>query len=138
MKAAVIGVGHLGRHHARILSTLPGISLAGVVDIHQERASQVAIEFGTRSFTDIGEIGGFDLAVIAAPTESHAAIALPLVESGVHVLVEKPVTKTLAEADALIAAARAIRSSASARVEQMGFSTRTSLPASRICRAIRW
>ncbi|MEP6783047.1 MAG: Gfo/Idh/MocA family oxidoreductase [Acidobacteriota bacterium] len=106
MKAAVIGVGHLGRHHARILSSLPGISLAGVVDTNLERAAQIAGEFGTRSFRDVSEIGALDLAVIAAPTESHAAIAMPLVEAGIHVLVEKPVTQTLAEADALIAAAK--------------------------------
>jgi predicted dehydrogenase len=106
MRAAVIGVGHLGRHHVRILSSLPGISLAGVVDTNHERAAQIAGEFGTKSFADAREIGTFDLAVIATPTRSHAAIAMPLVEAGVHVLVEKPVTQTLEEADALIAAAK--------------------------------
>jgi predicted dehydrogenase len=106
MKAVVIGVGHLGRHHARILASISGVSLAGVVDTNHERASQIAAEFGTTAFGDAGEIGPFDLAVIAAPTEHHAAIAMPLVDAGVHVLVEKPVTQTLAEADALIAAAK--------------------------------
>ncbi len=107
MKAAVIGVGHLGKHHARILATLPGVSLAGVVDINRDRASQVASEFGTTAFTDITQIEGrLDLAVIAVPTESHAAVALPLIQGGVHTLVEKPVAQTLAEADQLIAAAK--------------------------------
>lgn len=106
MKAAVIGVGHLGRHHARILSSLPGVSLAGVVDVNRDRAAQIASQYNTRAFGDAGEIGSLDLAVIAVPTESHAAIALPLIESGVHTLVEKPVTQTVTEADVLIAAAR--------------------------------
>jgi predicted dehydrogenase len=106
VKAAVIGVGHLGRHHARILSGLPGVSLAGVVDTDRERASQIASECGTTAFRNAREIAGLELAVIAAPTESHARIAMPLVEAGVHLLVEKPVTQTLAEADALIEAAK--------------------------------
>ena len=106
MKAAVIGVGHLGKHHARILSALPGVSLAGVVDINRERAAQVASQYNTRAFATVDEIGKLDLAVIAVPTRSHAAIALPLIESGVHTLVEKPVAQTVVEADSLIAAAR--------------------------------
>ena len=106
MKAAVIGVGHLGKHHARILSALPGVSLAGVIDINRDRAAQVASQFHTQAFNTVDEIGKLDLAVIAVPTISHAAIALPLIESGVHTLVEKPVTQTLHEADLLIAAAK--------------------------------
>jgi predicted dehydrogenase len=106
MKAAVVGVGHLGRHHARILASLPGLSLAGVVDTDRQRASDIAREFGTRAFDDVRRIEGLELAVIATPTESHAAIALPLIECGVHTLVEKPLAATLAEADALIAAAK--------------------------------
>ena len=106
MKAAVIGVGHLGKHHARILSSLPGISLAGVVDINKDRAAEIAREYGTSAFADAREIQGLKLAVIAAPTESHASIAAPLIDAGVHTLVEKPVTQTLQEADTLIAAAK--------------------------------
>jgi predicted dehydrogenase len=106
MRAVVIGVGHLGQHHARILSSLPGVSLAGVVDIDAARAAQVASDYGTTAFADVREIGALDLAVIAAPTVHHASIAMPLVQSGVHTLIEKPVTQTIDEADALIAAAR--------------------------------
>ena len=108
MKAAVIGVGHLGQHHARILASLPGITLAGVVDIDRDRAAQMAAEYGTTAFGDAREIPGLQLVVIATPTESHASLALPLLEAGVHTLVEKPVTQTLAEADALIAAAKRV------------------------------
>ena len=106
MKAAVIGVGHLGKHHARILSSLPGVALAGVVDINRDRAALVASQYNTQAFATVDEIGKLDLAVIAVPTISHAAIALPLIESGVHTLVEKPVSQTLQEADSLIAAAK--------------------------------
>ena len=107
MNAAVIGVGHLGKHHARILASLPGVTLTGVVDINRERAAQIASQYGTAAFGNIAELNGkFDVAVIAVPTESHAAIALPLIESGVHTLIEKPVTQTVKEADALIAAAQ--------------------------------
>lgn len=106
MRAAVIGVGHLGKHHARILASLPGISLAGIVDVNRDRAAQIAAQYNTRAFNTVNEIGELDLAVIAVPTMSHAAIALPLIESGVHTLVEKPVTQTVSEADALIAAAK--------------------------------
>ena len=108
MRAAVIGVGHLGRHHARILAALPGITLAGVVDSNRDRANQVAAEHGTQGFGDFREIAGqIDIAVVSAPTESHAMVTMPLIAAGVHVLVEKPVTQTLAEADTLIAAAKA-------------------------------
>jgi predicted dehydrogenase len=106
MKAVVIGVGHLGKHHARILSSLPGVSLAGVVDINRDRAAQIASQYNTRAFDTVGEIGKLDVAVVAVPTLSHAAIALPLIELGVHTLIEKPVAQTVGEADALIAAAK--------------------------------
>ena len=56
MRAAVIGVGHLGQHHARILASLPGVSLAGVVDINTERAAKIAGDYGTAAFGEVGEI----------------------------------------------------------------------------------
>jgi predicted dehydrogenase len=107
VRAAVIGVGHLGKHHARILASLPGVTLVGVVDTNAERASQIAAERGTQAFADVRDIPGkVDLAIVSVPTEGHAAIALRLIEAGIHTLVEKPVTQTVAEADALIAAAK--------------------------------
>lgn len=108
MRAVVIGVGHLGKHHARILASLPGVTLAGVIDSNQERAAQTAAERGTTAYADVRDVPGkIDLAVVAVPTESHAAIASTLIAAGIHTLVEKPVTQTVAEADALIAAAKA-------------------------------
>lgn len=108
MRAVVIGVGHLGKHHARILSSLPGVTLVGVVDTNQERAWQIAAERGTTAYAEVREVPGkIDVAVVSVPTESHAAIAMQLIDAGIHTLVEKPVTQTVAEADALIAAAKA-------------------------------
>jgi predicted dehydrogenase len=108
MRAVVIGVGHLGKHHARLLASLPGVTLAGVIDTNLERAAQIATERGTTAYTDVREVPGpVDVAVVAVPTESHARIAMALIEAGIHTLVEKPVTQTVAEADALIAAAKA-------------------------------
>lgn len=106
MRAVVVGVGHLGKHHARILASLPGVTLAGVVDTDAARANQVAAERGTSAYAEVALVPGkIDVAVVAVPTESHARIALGLLEAGVHTLVEKPITQTVAEADALIATA---------------------------------
>jgi predicted dehydrogenase len=108
IRAAVIGVGHLGKHHARILSALDGVSLVAVVDTNAARASEVAAATGARALTDYRQVPGeLDAVSIAVPTELHHQIALPFLEKGIGVLVEKPMTRTLAEADALIAAARA-------------------------------
>jgi predicted dehydrogenase len=107
MRAAVIGVGHLGKHHARILSTLPGVTLVGVVDINAERARKIAADHGGRAYSDWRDLAGkVDVAVVAVPTEAHAEVAVPLIESGVHTLVEKPLASTVEEADRLINAAR--------------------------------
>ena len=106
MRAVVVGVGHLGKHHARILASLPGVTLAGVVDTDADRAGQVAAERGTSAYADVAQVPGkIDVAVVAVPTESHARIAQALLEAGVHTLVEKPISQTVAEADALIATA---------------------------------
>src|SRR5438105_3056727 len=105
LRIAVIGVGHLGRHHARILSSLPGVELAGVVDKNRGRAEEIAAANGTRPFVDAREIvGRVDAVTVAVPTELHAEIALPFLAAGVPVLVEKPMARGLAEADAMIAA----------------------------------
>ncbi len=107
MKVAVIGVGHLGRHHARILAGLPGIELVAVVDINQERAAEVAATHGTRACVDWKSVlGAVDAVTIAAPTEVHASIAGAFLEHNVHVLVEKPMTATTTEADELLRLSR--------------------------------
>ena len=108
LRVAVIGAGHLGKHHARLLAGVPGARLVAVVDIDLERATASASASGARALTDYREL--FELAdavTVAVPTELHHEIALPFLERGIAVLVEKPITRTLAEADALIAAAAA-------------------------------
>jgi predicted dehydrogenase len=106
LRIAVIGVGHLGRHHARILSTLPGVELVGVVDTNRARAEEVAAAYGTRACVGAGEIE-VDAVTIAVPTEAHRDVALPFLSAGVAVLVEKPMARSLAEADEMIAASAA-------------------------------
>jgi predicted dehydrogenase len=108
VRTAVIGVGHLGRHHARILASLEGATLTAVVDSVAERAAEVAGTTGAKPLIDYRElIGEVDAVSIAAPTALHHEIAIPFLERGIAVLVEKPMARTLVEADALIAAAAA-------------------------------
>lgn len=107
VRVAVVGVGHLGRHHARILSSLEGVTLVGVVDSNVSRAKAVASETGTRAFAQARDLAGqVDAVTVATPTEAHAEVAGPLLEQGIAVLVEKPLARSAAEADRLIAAAR--------------------------------
>jgi predicted dehydrogenase len=106
LRVAVIGVGHLGKHHARILSTLAGVALEAVVDTNRVRAEEVAAASRTRAVFDYRDVlGRVDAVTIAVPTEIHRDIALPFLDAGVPVLVEKPMARSLVEADELIAAA---------------------------------
>ena len=107
-RIAVIGVGHLGQHHARILAAMPEVDLVAVVDRKPGRAADIAAKHGTASLADASAlIGRVDAVTIATPTVSHVEIALPFVEAGVAVLVEKPLAASLAEADRLVEAAAA-------------------------------
>ena len=106
LRVGVIGVGHLGKHHARILSSMPGVELVGVVDKNLGRATEIASEYQTRPSLDWRELTGHvDAVTIAVPTEIHLEIARPFLLAGVPVLVEKPMARSLAEADEMIAAA---------------------------------
>jgi predicted dehydrogenase len=109
LRAAVVGVGHLGRHHARILGSTPDVTLVAVVDEDRARAEEHAKASGARVCTGIGELADMqlDAVCVAVPTENHLAIAEPLLARGIGVLVEKPMTRSLAEADRMIEAARA-------------------------------
>ena len=105
LRVAVIGVGYLGKHHARILSSMAGVELVGVVDINMKRATEVAAEYGGRPMLDVRELDGkVDAITVAVPTELHREIAVPWLRAGVPVLVEKPMAGSLAEADDIIAA----------------------------------
>jgi predicted dehydrogenase len=106
LRIAVVGVGHLGKHHARILSSMPGAELVAVVDTNRARAGEIAAASRAAALTDARDLAGkVDAVTIAVPTEIHRDIALPFLAAGVSVLVEKPMARSLAEADELIAAA---------------------------------
>ncbi len=110
-RVAAIGVGSLGRHHARNYAELAAegrVELTGVCDSNIETATVIASEYGVASFTDWRELLGKVNAVsIATSTETHCEIACAFLENGIHVLVEKPIALTLAEADRMLAAANA-------------------------------
>jgi predicted dehydrogenase len=108
LRIAVIGVGHLGKHHARLLGGNGAVRLEAVVDTLADRASAAAEATGARALSDYRELFGMvDAVTVAVPTELHHTIALPFLQRGISVLVEKPITRSLAEADELIAAATA-------------------------------
>jgi predicted dehydrogenase len=107
MRTAVVGAGYLGRFHAQKYRSLPGSELVGVVDPSAEARKALAAELGVRDFADHRELlGAVDAVSIVTPTPLHFAIAKDFLESGTHVLVEKPMTTTPAEGEALVAAAR--------------------------------
>ncbi|HUQ24494.1 MAG TPA: Gfo/Idh/MocA family oxidoreductase [Burkholderiales bacterium] len=106
MKVAVIGAGHMGRLHADKFSRCEGAELVAVVDPDAARAEAVAQPLGAKAFPNFKDIFGVaEAAVIAAPTERHHEIAAACLGAGLHVLVEKPIARTLAEADELVALA---------------------------------
>jgi predicted dehydrogenase len=106
LRAAVVGVGHLGRHHARILSSIDGARLEAVVDTNEARAREIAAGTGARAFTHARDLlGSVDLVSVATPTETHAEVAGLFLEQGIPVLVEKPLARSVGEADAIIGAA---------------------------------
>jgi predicted dehydrogenase len=108
LRVAVVGVGHLGRHHARILAAMPDVQLTAVVDTVPGRAEEIAASSGARAFTDHRDLlDQVDAVVVAVPTELHAEIAVPFLQQGTPVLVEKPMSRTLADADRMLEAAAA-------------------------------
>ncbi len=103
VKAGVIGVGYLGKFHAQKYADMEGVELVGVVDVDPVTAGQIAAEYGCRAFTDYRELlSQVDAVSIVVPTSYHHQVALDCIEAGVDILLEKPMTTTLAEADELI------------------------------------
>jgi predicted dehydrogenase len=108
LRMAVIGAGHLGRIHARLLKTVERVDLVGVVDPIAAARERATAELEVAAYAHHYELlGKIDAAIIATPTSLHYGVALDLLRSGVHCFVEKPICTGVAEADALIAAARA-------------------------------
>jgi predicted dehydrogenase len=106
MRTAVVGVGYLGRFHAQKYKALPGCELVGVADPAAAACAAVAAELGVPGHADYRELlGRVDAVSIVTPTPLHFSVASEFLEAGAHVLVEKPMTVTIAEGEALVAAA---------------------------------
>jgi predicted dehydrogenase len=116
MRTAVVGAGYLGRFHAQKYSTLEGSELVGIADPSAAAREALSKELGVPAYADHRElVGRVDAVSIVTPTPLHFAIAKDFLDAGVHVLVEKPMTVTVEEGEALIAAARRAR-----RILQVG------------------
>jgi predicted dehydrogenase len=103
INVCVIGAGYLGYHHARIYSELEDANLAGVVDVDGEKAEKTAEEFGTKAYSDYRQLlDSVDAVNIVTPTVTHHSIAMDCLRAGKDILVEKPITVTVQEADALV------------------------------------
>jgi predicted dehydrogenase len=107
LRAGVIGVGYLGNFHVQKYLSQPGIEIAAVVDTNAVRLAEIAETYGVPAYADLAEaLSGLDLVSIVTPPRYHYTAALACLARGVHVLVEKPVTETVAQAQALIEMAR--------------------------------
>ena len=106
VRLAVIGAGHLGKIHTRLAQQLEGVEFVGVVEPHDESRCAIAEEHDILACAHHDDIiDRIDAAVIAAPTKFHHSVAMDLIEAGKHVLIEKPITVTLDEADDIVRAA---------------------------------
>jgi len=104
---AVVGAGRFGRHHCRIVHQSLRADLVAVVDVEPSRAAEVAALYGSQAMADYRELPGkVEAAIVAAPTSAHAGVGCALLESGIHVLVEKPIAADLSSADRLLDAAK--------------------------------
>jgi len=107
VRVAVVGTGEFGRNHARVYREIQDVELVGVFDKDATRAQAAAGEFRTQAFRSLEELRGrADAVSVAVPTAEHAEIGCRLMEMGLDILVEKPMAKTLEEADALLASAK--------------------------------
>src|SRR5215813_9524495 len=107
VRVAVIGVGYLGQHHARLFGSLEGVELVGVVDTNRSRADEITAKYGGVSFGNASDLlSVVDAVTIAAPTAVHVELAIPFLDAGIATLVEKPIAPSVADANRLIDAAR--------------------------------
>lgn len=107
VRAAVVGAGHLGKIHARIYAETEGVQLTHVVDVRRDRAEELASKFGARALESCEELPAeIDVVSVTTPASHHAGVAVPLLRRGVSALVEKPLALNVAEADAILAAAK--------------------------------
>lgn len=107
IRCGVAGVGSLGQHHARIYAALPGAELAGIFETNDERAAEICAKYNCRRFATIEELGEVcDAVSVVVPTDKHEQVALPLLARKAHLLIEKPLCASLAEAERVLAAAQ--------------------------------
>ena len=108
LRAGVVGVGAMGRNHARLYSQLPGVALVGVADADEALATSIARQYDCQPYADYNDLLGqnLDMVSVVVPTTLHRAAALAAIEKGVHVLVEKPISDAVKNADEMIEAAR--------------------------------
>ncbi len=107
IRCGVAGVGSLGQHHARIYAALPNAELVGIYETSDARAAEICARFNCRRFATIGELGeACDAVSVVVPTDRHAQVALPLLAQGCHLLIEKPLCASLADAEQVLAAAQ--------------------------------
>ena len=103
LRVGVAGVGYLGRFHARIYAAMPNVELVGVADVNEKAAREIAEQHGCRAYTDARDlIGNVDAVSIVVPTIYHSEVAKPFLDSGVHMLMEKPIAPTYEESRALV------------------------------------
>ena len=108
LKCGVAGVGYLGQHHARIYSELDSAELVGIYDNNPARATEIAQKYGCPVFTSIDELGqACDAVSVAVPTDRHTEVALPLIDCGCNLLIEKPICTSVEDARAIVEKARA-------------------------------
>ena len=108
LKCGVAGVGYLGQHHARIYSELDSAELVGIYDNNPARATEIAQKFGCPVFASIDELGqACDAVSIAVPTDRHTEVALPLIDCGCNLLIEKPICTSVEDARTIVEKARA-------------------------------
>jgi predicted dehydrogenase len=106
MRVGVVGVGHLGQHHARIFDSMDGVTLVGVADTNRVRAEEVSAKYRTAVFVDaLALLEQVDAVSVAVPTVSHLEVAMPFLERRKAVLIEKPMAASVEEADRMIACA---------------------------------
>lgn len=106
IKVGVAGVGAMGKNHARVLASLDDAQLTAIYDLNSQRAEEIATQYGAKAVTTLDELASLtDAVAIAVPTVAHRQVAGLLLEHGRHVLVEKPLSDSLAEAQELVALA---------------------------------
>jgi len=101
LRVGVVGVGHLGQHHARIYAEMQGVELAWIVDVNAENAQKLARKYECGFHVDYRAVDGLDAVSIAVPTSLHYEVASHFLERGIHTMVEKPICSKLSDAEAL-------------------------------------